>query len=250
MFWPHSRVHARRSLPAELLGFISLLGCGGEGPSDPADGQETGDPGQAACDALTVDAIDDDDFTWLRWRYLFHDRILVTEEIDLLADDVVEGLLTFTYDGAGRLSMESADVPADGTLDSTTTHSYDGTGALANSDTDFLDPGIPDVRASYALDVDESGNPVRITEYDAGPDGTVDSRRTETYDASGNVVRSETDSDLDGEADGVTVYVYDDSGRLATSEYSREEADQDEIHSSYRYAYDGCADLTIGIPTL
>jgi YD repeat-containing protein len=68
-----------------------------------------------------------------------------------------------------------------------------------------------------AVQCDSNGNTL-TEEIDRGADGTVDSRRTYTYDAAGNMLTREADNDADGTVDRRWTYTYDADGNRLTQE--------------------------------
>jgi serralysin len=66
-------------------------------------------------------------------------------------------------------------------------------------------------------------------------DGTLDFRRTYTYDSNGNLTMEEYDYKADGTADKRNTYTYDSNGNLTMEEYDKDADGTVDERNTYTY---------------
>lgn len=110
--------------------------------------------------------------------------------------------------------VEEIDEDGDGALDGRTTWTYDADLRLLSVEYDAGADGTVDSRG---VNTWEDGVETR-SEADQDMDGTPDSVTTWTYDAAGNATLEEADTDGDGDVDRTTTWAWDADGHMLSSE--------------------------------
>ena len=170
----------------------------------------------------------------VRTVFTYDGDYVVKEEIDGNADDIVDTLKEYTYDGDGNVLTEtrdgiewSASNPqngADGSIDMSFLYVYDNNNNMTKLEQDGHGP-------------------------DAVADGSVDRRVTFTYDSSDNMIESVEDLNANNVTDIIIAYTYDEHGNPLTREtdgsaWEVSDGTVDKL-DDFAYEYDSSGNMTL-----
>jgi acyl-CoA-binding protein len=150
----------------------------------------------------------------ITFTYDANGNMITETDNDLFDTD--DEIATLIYDANGRLIRDELDVWPYGSINEVGMYTYDANGRMMSRREDSDNNGTIDAVETYTYDA--SG---MLTGYgeDTDNNGTIDIVETYTYDANGNLIRGEGDTDNNGTIDEVFTAVYDANNNAVSSAF-------------------------------
>jgi len=159
-----------------------------------------------------------------RWNYSYDDRgNRIVEDYDATTDGLADVRTTTTYDDSDRVLTVDVDNPIGGLIEEHTAYVWSDDGMEAVVEVDGGNDGKIDTRFTNTYDA--TGHLLEsVTNYypkhDTKLDDGVDRIDTYAYDAAGDLVHWDYDETADGKVDGATTCTYDSDNRLSTWQFA------------------------------
>ena len=157
---------------------------------------------------------------------------LVREVRTRADDDTTAGITTWRYDEQGRRTAREFDAGGDGVLDGVIRYVYDDAGRIIEeSERDSEDVALRTTLSTWG----PSGHKTREELRAGGPEGRVLERRVWTLDAQGRPLTMQLDQGGDGTVETTTTWTRDERGNLLSERVASGDDDPDARVTSSTY---------------